>query len=53
MMDEDEITLEEALDFLQKAEWYCFDNELHDLGHDIADIYQEVSRKAPREDWEE
>lgn len=45
-------TLEEALDGLQTAERYCFQNDIEYAGHVIASVYQSVGSDAPEEQWD-
>ena len=47
-----EPTLEDALDGLQDAEHYCFENGLDYIGHVIASIYQAVGSESPEEHWD-
>ena len=51
MTIKDDPTLEDALDGLQNAERYCFENGLDYVGHVIASAYQAVGSDAPDEHW--
>lgn len=50
MEDEQDPTLEDALDGLQAAEGYCESAGMDDVAREIAALYQRVGNQAPAED---